>query len=153
MRLDEIVAALEAAVVSTIEDADTGASVVILGEEADIADLKSGAIWVIPEDAQITHAGSAIAEEWTWPIRVFAMVEDDAKTPQERRAQAAEIASKATAALIAARTTRSGSELSPLVSDVVRLSYMPGGDESLKQEGVQYAGYLMGISFRHREET
>lgn len=152
MELYELIEAIDAALVELLVGAkdDIGCEEVILGEEAAVDQLARSAIWIIPEEAHNSHENAAIAEEWVYPVNVTAMATFD--RPAEGRLKVTQMAAKASSVLIKARERGSDSTLSTLISDVVRSTYMPAGDDGLKEEGLMYSGYRLLIRFRHREE-
>jgi len=117
----------------------------VFGDRVRTSSLKPPAIWIFQDDSPISHAGSALAEEWTYNYVVAALVLNT--DPEKGMEEAEDLAARATAALVADRT------LSGAVRDTVRTRYLPGYATNVaKGPQLHWAAFAMESKFRHREE-
>jgi hypothetical protein len=149
-------ASIRAGITAALEEADLGVvksetetipiTRVIWGDRSRVGELEPPLIWVFPDDSQISHAGSAIAEEWSYSFIVAAMVTND--DPEQGYLEAEALAADASAALIADRS------LGGAVRDMVRTRYLPGYSTDVATAvQLHWAAFGLSASFRHREEV
>lgn len=143
--LAETLETIRTEIKTRLEEADLARNV-IWGDRSRVGNLKPPAIWVFPDEAMITHDGSALAEEWRYTFVVAALVKDT--DPEAGAAAAEDLVAKASAALIAGRT------LSGTVRDMVRTRFIPGyANEVATASQLHWAGIAMEARFRYREEV
>ena len=114
---------------------------IIEGERAHISEIYPPAIWIFYENSPITHAGSAIAEEWSLRFTIASVIKNE--DPAVAIDQAEDLASNARDAIIASRT------LNNSVRDVIPLQFLPAYSRGGESVHIYGAGFSFEARFRY----